>query len=293
MKILSKIIFLFQFNFKQIGWILSYLVFSGLGLRKSIFLDSFYQYFSYLYFFDGRCLKFNNNYSISRIDKVSPNELKLRLGSSSDLDVFQQTFFWKEYEYAIRIFKDKLGCMNNLNILDCGANIGLVSVLFKNKFHNSKILTVEPNQRNFELLTFNLKGFQGIINLNAGIWNETTKLGVGKAFRDGKDWSFRLEKNGEKKIQAFSISYLIAKYKFTILDILKIDIEGAEEIVFDENSDLKFLDVTKCIIIEIHDEVSSRKNINAILRLYNFSIHTVGELTVGINKNYNKSNVQK
>jgi FkbM family methyltransferase len=54
-------------------------------------------------------------------------------------------------------------------IIDCGANIGLVSVMMKCLFPDVKIIAIEPDETNFELLKKNLQHYEGIELINAGI----------------------------------------------------------------------------------------------------------------------------
>ena len=67
------------------------------------------------------------------------------------------------------------------------------------------------------------------------------------------------------------------------ITLLKIDIEGAERFIFDDNVDLSFLSITKVIAIEIHDEFQIREKIYSILKKNNFHLFESGELTIGIN----------
>lgn len=72
---------------------------------------------------------------------------------------------------------------------------------------------------------------------------------------------------------------------FDCIDILKMDIEGAEKELF-AASDLSFLKHTKCIAIEIHDEFNCRNSIYQRLADYGFTRFNAGELTIGVNRNF-------
>ncbi len=69
-----------------------------------------------------------------------------------------------------------------------------------------------------------------------------------------------------------------------IVDLLKIDIEGAELELFSDAENVQFLANVKLITIEIHDEFECRMNIEDIIQSYGFLIFHSGELTIGINK---------
>ena len=125
--------------------------------------------------------------------------------------------------------------------------------------------------------------------MHGGVWNKNTPLLINRNFRDGKEWSIRLIENVEENnntISGFCLSSIINKMP-TMIDILKIDIEGAEKELFnDETYVASFLQKVKCIAIEIHDEFNCRNNIYQLLQKNNFFHFNSNELTIGLNKSY-------
>jgi FkbM family methyltransferase len=103
--------------------------------------------------------------------------------------------------------------------------------------------------------------------LHGGVWNKDTTLMLNRAFRDGKDWSISLEesKAGDGDINGYSLTKIVAKINGNI-DILKIDIEGAEKMIFEDETATDFLNKVKCIAIEIHDELFIREKIYSVLK---------------------------
>lgn len=55
------------------------------------------------------------------------------------------------------------------------------------------------------------------------------------------------------EINSISINTLISQNSITNIDILKIDIEGAEKYLFSHEANLGWLDITRCIIFECPD----------------------------------------
>jgi len=67
-------------------------------------------------------------------------------------------------------------------IIDGGANIGLTSVYFANRYPGANIVSVEPEEMNFQLLEKNTRPYPAISLLRAGIWESEKELlwvGVG------------------------------------------------------------------------------------------------------------------
>jgi len=212
-----------------------------------------------------------------------PEKVYCRASPSSDFSVFLQVFFHEQYRNIV-----SLAQLNNIEIkwvLDLGANVGYTSIYFQHYFPDSKILAVEPDFNNFNHLKLNLKNFTNVTLVNCAVWAHQTTLNLKND--KGEAWGKSYDENIETdvKIKAYSINDFQEKNQQLIIDVLKIDIEGAEKAIFD--SDTEFLNFTKLIAIEIHDDYANRNKINEILKNYGFIIWETGELTIGINKNFN------
>src|SRR3970040_2053414 len=71
-------------------------------------------------------------------------------------------------------------------IIDGGANIGLTTIFYKQKFPNAKIITVEPDKSNFEALERNLKFYSNVFNINAGLWYKNSFIKIVDKYGFGK-----------------------------------------------------------------------------------------------------------
>lgn len=174
------------------------------------------------------------------------------------------------------------------NIIDAGANIGLASVYFANKFKKSTIYSIEPEESNFELLKKNTEKYTNITPIQAGIWSHKTQLSI-KDSADG-EWAFEVYEtpNNENAIKAIAFDNIMDKYNFEIIDILKVDIEGSEKEVFSKNYE-KWLPKTKILIVETHDRMkkgTSKAVFNAITD-YDFGCEILGENFLFNNLNTN------
>ncbi len=211
-------------------------------------------------------------------------KVRFRKRPSSDLEVFNQIFIKNEYRPVVDIYKEYFNA-NSPKIIDAGANIGLATLFLNTQFDSPCFILLEPDLNNFEILSYNLKS--NLINAIAeksGLWSKETNLKIVNNFRDKRDWSLRVEETDEKGINAITVDYIITKYDWDFIDILKIDIEGSEKEVFTSiNADVSFLSKTKCIAIEIHDEFNCRENIYKILEDFSFVFFKSGELTIGVN----------
>jgi len=184
----------------------------------------------------------------------------LRAGTS-DLGIYEQVFFDQEYDFSVA-YPPKV-------ILDVGANIGLASIYFANKYPDAKIIAIEPEGSNFELLEKNVDPYSNITPIQAALWgmNESISLvdpGLDKC-------GFMTQKEGAKEknlgdilakktdilarhqVPGMTVDKIMEDYNLLEVDILKIDIEGAEKEVFKDTS--AWIENVNAVIVELHERM--------------------------------------
>jgi FkbM family methyltransferase len=196
---------------------------------------------------------------------------------TNDNYTFKEVFLDKNYELG-DIFKKRY----ELIIVDAGANIGMSTVFFKNRYPNSSVFCIEPESKNYSLLLKNIRNYPGIKPYHSAIWNNSGNVTIINPEAGKRSFIVAEEENSE--IKALTIPELMKENDLSTIDILKIDIEGAEKELFSENYH-SWLSKTKCIIIEIHDNIQSgcSKNFFRAISQFNFSCHIQGENLVCMN----------
>ncbi len=191
--------------------------------------------------------------------------------ATSDFPTFMQVIYKQDYRIHLDYVPE--------TIIDCGANIGLSAVFFANRFPNAKIIAIEPESRNFDVLKKNTEKYDHITAIKAGIWSKTTHLKI----VDDKvaSWGFRVEETTASDgaaIAAISIEDIMKQHNIEKIDILKIDIEGSEKEIFANNYD-EWLSRTKTLIIETHDgfRKDATKTLFRALSGYNYHTSLSGE----------------
>jgi FkbM family methyltransferase len=122
--------------------------------------------------------------------------------------------------------------------------------------------------------------------LRKGIWNKDTYLEIVDASA-GKD-SFMVRETHDKSnggIEATSVQSIMQNEGWANIDLLKVDIEGAEKELFSENYE-NWLPSTRAIIIEIHDHMKKGCSTSVFKAIsnYNFSFSMKHENLVFINE---------
>ncbi|MFT4688837.1 MAG: FkbM family methyltransferase [Limisphaerales bacterium] len=172
-------------------------------------------------------------------------------------------------------------------ILDLGGNMGLASLQFASEFPEAKCIILEPDPENAKRAREHLGKCANVELIEAGIWSKSGTLYTSREYADGLDWAITVSdtksESSVDEIPAIGIEDLIQTLEIEVIDLLKIDIEGAEGELFREEVAAKFLPLTRVIALEVHDALVSRSQIEMMLKSHGFVLFQDGELTVGIN----------
>jgi FkbM family methyltransferase len=170
---------------------------------------------------------------------------------TSDLSMFAEVICHRAFRCLDPIKSAQL-------ILDCGANVGYSSAYFLSRYPESTVIAIEPDTGNFGMLERNLipygDRYHGICS---AIWSHSTgmvlsqeRLGAG----DECARTVRPVRTDEKPdFMAIDIGTILDRSGFDRISILKVDIEGAERIVFESNYE-RWLSRVDSLVIELHSQ---------------------------------------
>lgn len=165
----------------------------------------------------------------------------------ADIGTFEKIFIDEEYNFTFEKMDPKI-------IVDIGANIGASPIYFANRYLNSTVYALEPQKDNFNLLVEHTKNHNNIKNFNYGLWHENKLLAIENP--KVESISFTLSDNNTTKtnleqIQGKTLESFMEENQIDFIDILKIDIEGAEKDIFLKKP--RWLNKIGLLIIELHD----------------------------------------
>ncbi len=148
-------------------------------------------------------------------------------------------------------------------ILDCGANIGLSTIFFKETFPNARVLAFEPDPKICSFLRQNIANFElkNVEVFEYAVWKETTNLTFLSEGADGG----RVQKKDDTKSIVHIKALDILDFVNEKIDLLKMDIEGSELIVLERlSSKLQMIDN---FFIEYHSFGRESQELDKILAL--------------------------
>lgn len=72
-----------------------------------------------------------------------------------------------------------------------------------------------------------------------------------------------------------TLQEISSKYSLDVIDLLKVDIEGAEEHLFSGSTN--WLDYTRCIAVEFHNDTRASSNFDQVVQAHGFRIEYKAE----------------
>lgn len=198
-----------------------------------------------------RKLKLNK---VKQILKLDSRKILLRI---MDVNNVKEIWEWKVYD-AFTLNKKSI-------VVDIGAHIGLFTI--KVAPFCKKIIAVEPEPENFELLTTNvyLNRIYNVKLLNKAVG---AKRGTEKLYGCGSGASMIRKSYDVKVVKVVKLEDILKNLKK--IDLLKIDVEGAEHLII-QASKTKLLKISQ-IVIEIHPSLTDEESIKFILLKNGFKL---------------------
>lgn len=200
---------------------------------------------------------------------------KLILKNNEDWIAFIETHLRDSY--------DKKTLQSGLNVVDIGAHIGTYTILAAEKVgENGKVIAIEPELKNYELLTknINLNNFKNIIPVKIALSDHN---GIEKLYFYSRSTCHSLLPENDKKndfieIEVQTLDSLLEKLNLQKIDIIKIDTEGAEipilkgaEKTLRNNPDVK-------IFVASYHYPEEMQEVKELLESFNFKTKTLMDI---------------
>lgn len=150
-------------------------------------------------------------------------------------------------------------------ILDCGANIGLSVLYFKKHHPDATIVAFEPDTTNFRLLEKNIASYnlQNVIALNQAVWIMDGKIN----FVEDHSMTSKISESKYTEDNKLVDCCRLKTHLTRKIDLLKIDIEGAEYQVFKDI--YENLSQVNNLFLEYHGNFNQNNELCEIFNLIN------------------------
>ena len=136
--------------------------------------------------------------------------------------------------------------MRPTSIVDLGANIGLTMADYAEVYPDARIVGVELDPGNAVLATRNTASYPNCRVVQAAVWSENGSISYDPS---GEEWSYTVGP-GSASAESLTIDALLKRMDLDRVDVLKMDIEGAEQQVLQAGGD--WPERVGMIKVEIH-----------------------------------------
>ena len=178
------------------------------------------------------------------------------------LFLMDEIFLGREYAF-------ETGAEEAPEIIDCGSNIGISILFFKRLRPRAKIIGFEPDVKTFELLRRNVteNGLSDVFLHNAAVSSRTGEVTF---FSNSKNpgslvMSLLKERMAGEAQQVPSV--MLSSFVQGPVDLLKMDIEGAEMDVMQELVASGALANVNAIVMEYHHHIGPKDCLSEMLHL--------------------------
>ena len=194
---------------------------------------------------------------VNRLQRRQRNFFQFPFGKVNFVDGLSFLYQFQDI-YIDRVYEFSTSQKNPL-ILDCGGNVGLSVIWFKHKYPQSRIHVFEADPDIAQTLTKNIQSLQleNVAITTAAVWTNNGQVNFAN---DGADGGCISEK-ATRQVAAVRLADCITEP----VDLLKLDIEGAEfDVIQDLITSGKIQQVQR-IICEIHNRDASCKQFAEVL----------------------------
>ncbi len=231
-------------------------------------------YWTLLYHAGNRVPGFASESVRQTVCIVQGRRLRLTLRQSSgDIFTLHEVIGRKSYAFPA----ERLGVINT--IVDLGANIGLTSLFFAAMSPTARLVCVEPEPGNFKLLRQNCdqnKFHWTCLNCAIGPATMSARLLVDRYANRHRVTTQGLPREPAIEVQVLSMEDILKNCDVDTIDLLKVDIEGGEEELFENSS--SWIDRVRFIIAEFHPQLIDYKGTVESIVKHGFRYYPAGSL---------------
>jgi FkbM family methyltransferase len=202
-------------------------------------------------------LEFSSEFGVGAALRIFRNNRSAGVLKSLQVKNYSQPFYYRQATTDLPILRLIIGrelVYKPSNapelIVDAGSNVGYVSVFYAKHFPLAEVHSIEMESSNYEMLLKNCSGYPNIKPVKAALWNHSN--GISFSSNSKADaYSVVDNKTPDQKAASVTLSDILMSAKKDVIDLLKLDIEGAEVEILNWMRDTNTQ--PHVLMIELHD----------------------------------------
>ena len=234
----------------------------ALTLSKNT-LNAVWLYMSLIFFlFRKKFLKSDEGSTFSFYWRQKEISFLLNLYEGSpDVAALREIFVDHEYQWP--------GELSPSLIVDLGAHTGNSAKYFHVLYPDAKIIAVEASKKNYDHLVENTKDCITVQPINVAVLESDRQVNF---YENESSLGSSLLERGDSKsavVEGLSLNSLYQRFSLQKADLVKIDIEGAEELLFKDSPPEDF---AERYIIEVHEDLMTITKQDLLDKFKTFSL---------------------
>ncbi len=152
--------------------------------------------------------------------------------------------------FAGRVYRTEFIPSDARLIVDAGAHAGFAACYFAQHAPRARIVALEPDQSNYSRLVLNTRSHDNVTPIQAALWREDGSLYVRNTDRS---WNIQVSPDPPgTPVRAVSVPTLLRDTGMETIDVLKMNVEGAERDIF--SGPVDWLANVRVLMIQLHDQ---------------------------------------
>ncbi len=136
-------------------------------------------------------------------------------------------------------------------IIDAGANAGYMALALARSYPECKIVSIEPDRDNFELLELNTAHLPQVVAVYGALRSESGTVSFANSVAPSDLFEVALEE-GASSVRAYTVSDLMSMVNDNSVELMSLGVEGAEYEVFKNNLDSLFKHIGS-LMVRLHE----------------------------------------
>jgi FkbM family methyltransferase len=139
-------------------------------------------------------------------------------------------------------------------VIDAGANVGYSSLVFTRHYPMATIVAIEPDRANCVMFHRNCAAYPRIRLLEGALWPRKAMLAITNPEAAAFEYQVGEAAGAAEadRVRAYTIPEIIEMHGGRRVNLLKLDIEGAEHALFTQGAE-EWLPLVDVLIVELHD----------------------------------------
>lgn len=187
------------------------------------------------------------------VGRVGSHAIFMRANTPDE--IVAKSCFGGEFDRAISAARP----LRHRLIIDAGGYIGTAAIVFAEAFPDATVVTLEPSLENFMVLKKNVSPYRNVVPLNVALGREPGRRTLHN--RKTGQWGYSIVANPSDckspellhGVDVITIQDILADFKSSGIDILKLDIEGAEYELLQDGA--PWLTNVHVLVAELHDRI--------------------------------------